>query len=117
MQMHQAMMAAEGADISEAYLSKMRAHHRGAIALSDIVIAQGTDPKVRAAAEKTKNVQANEAAMVQRMLAGKPMSMAEPMEQEAPSQARASGGQSKLYPSTSATAASTKMGNMSNMKM
>lgn len=93
MEMHQAMMAALGADISETYLRKMLAHHRGAIAMSDVVIAQGTDPKVLAAAQKTKATQAKEAAMIEDILAGKPMAMAAPV---AP--------QSKPAPSTAATA-------------
>lgn len=71
MAMHQAMMAANGGDASETYLRKMREHHRGAIAMSDVVIAKGTDPKVRAAAEKVRTVQAKEVEMIDAMLAGK----------------------------------------------
>ena len=67
--MHQTMMAATGTDISETYLRKMLEHHRGAVALSEIVIARGSDPKVRAAAEKTKAVQTKEVAMIEAMLA------------------------------------------------
>lgn len=93
MEMHHAMMAAMGADISETYLRKMLAHHRGAIAMSGVVIAQGTDPKVLAAAQKTKATQAKEVAMIEDILAGKPMAMAAPV---AP--------QSKPAPSTAATA-------------
>ena len=78
MTMHHSMMAASGADISETYLRKMLEHHRGAVALSDIVIAQGSDPKVRAAAEKTKAVQAKEVTMIEAMLAGKPMAGGSP---------------------------------------
>lgn len=76
MAMHEAMMSAKGANVSETYLRKMLAHHRGAIALSDVVIAQGTDSRVRAAAQKTRADQAKEAAMIEAMLAGKPMVMA-----------------------------------------
>lgn len=76
LEMHRAMMAASSPDISEAYLRKMLAHHRGAIALSDAVIANGSDPKVRAAAQKTKADQTREVAMIEAMLAGKPMATA-----------------------------------------
>lgn len=73
LEMHRAMMAASSPDVSEAYLRKMLAHHRGAIALSDAVIAKGSDPKVLAAAQKTKADQTREVAMIEAMLAGKPM--------------------------------------------
>lgn len=73
LEMHRAMMAASSPDVSEAYLLKMLAHHRGAIALSDAVIAKGSDPKVRAVAQKTKADQTREVAMIKAMLAGKPM--------------------------------------------
>ena len=82
--MHDAMMAAGGADASETYFRKMLEHHRGAIALSDVVIKQGTDPRVRAAAQKTKTVQAKEASMIEAMLARKPMAMSGPMSKSAP---------------------------------
>jgi uncharacterized protein (DUF305 family) len=77
MAMHEAMMAATGADVSKLYLRKMLAHHDGGVALSEIAIAKGKDAKVRAAAEKTRSDQAKEAAMVKDMLAGKPMNMAD----------------------------------------
>lgn len=75
MTMHDEMMAAKGADVSETYLRKMVAHHRGAVALSDVVLAKGTDAKIRAVAQKTKTDQTKEAAMIEAMLAGKPMPM------------------------------------------
>jgi uncharacterized protein (DUF305 family) len=129
MEMHQAMMAAQGADISETYLRKMLAHHRGAVALSDVVIAQGTDAKVRAAAQKAKAVQAKEAAMIEDMLAGKPMTMAAPAAPQptptdrvsvtapkpAPSPAKSRATVPK--PTPFATAPDHKMDDMSNMKM
>lgn len=74
MAMHQAMMSAKGANISETYLRKMLEHHRGAVALSDVVIAQGIDSRVRAIAQKTRADQAREATMLEAMLAGQPMS-------------------------------------------
>ena len=54
MQMHEAMMAARGADISETYLRKMLAHHQGAVAMSDVALANGATGVVRAQIEKTR---------------------------------------------------------------
>ena len=73
MTMHDEMMAAKGADASATYLRKMVAHHRGAVALSDVVLAKGSDAKIRAFAQKTKTDQMKEAAMIESMLAGRPM--------------------------------------------
>ena len=74
--MHEAMMAAKGADVSETYLRKMLEHHRGAIALSDVVLANGATGGVRTAAQKVKTVQAKEISIIEAMLAGEPMPMA-----------------------------------------
>ena len=41
MQMHNAMMAATGADISETYLRKMLEHHKGGVTMSDVALANG----------------------------------------------------------------------------
>ena len=49
-QMHERMMAAAGADPSETWIRKMIEHHRGAVAMSDIVLAQNPTPQVRAEA-------------------------------------------------------------------
>lgn len=75
MTMHDGMMAAKGADASETYLRKMVAHHRGAVALSDVVLAKGSEAKIREIAQKTKTDQAKEAGMIEAMLAGEPMPM------------------------------------------
>lgn len=74
--MHEAMMAAKGADVSETYLRKMLEHHRGAVALADVVLANGATGRVRAAAQKVKTDQSKEASMIEAMLAGEPMPMA-----------------------------------------
>ena len=73
MEMHNAMMAANGASISEAYLRKMLAHHQGAVAMSDIALANGATGAIRAQIEKTKATQQKEVAMVEAMLRGEPM--------------------------------------------
>jgi uncharacterized protein (DUF305 family) len=73
-QMHQAMMAAKGADISETWTRKMLEHHRGAVAMSDALLQRGNPtPDVRRAAEKTKSDQQKEIEMLERMLRGQPM--------------------------------------------
>ena len=69
--MHDAMMAAKGADVSETYLRKMLAHHTGAIAMSKVVLAQqGVSPGIRARAEKVRIDQQEEIAMAESMLRG-----------------------------------------------
>lgn len=76
MQMHNAMMAASGANISETYLRKMLAHHQGAVAMSDVALANGATGAVRAQIEKTKATQQREIALVEAMLRGEPMTAA-----------------------------------------
>ncbi len=73
MEMHNAMMAATGANISETYLRKMLAHHQGAVSMSDIALANGATGAVRAQIKKTKASQQKEIAMVEAMLRGEPM--------------------------------------------
>ena len=75
MEMHNAMMAAKGADISETYLRKMLEHHKGAVAMSNIALANGATGAVRAQIEKTKADQQKEADMIEAMLRGEPMTM------------------------------------------
>ncbi|HET7710098.1 MAG TPA: DUF305 domain-containing protein [Sphingomicrobium sp.] len=77
-QMRAAMMAATGADVSETYLRKMLAHHQGAVAMSDIALANGASGAIRAQIEKTKADQQKEAAMVEAMLRGEPIPTAPP---------------------------------------
>lgn len=73
MQMHNAMMAASGANVSETYNRKMLAHHQGAVAMSDVALANGATGAVRAQIEKTKATQQREIAHVEAMLRGEPM--------------------------------------------
>ena len=74
-EMHSEMMAASGATPSETYLSKMLAHHRGAVAMSDIALANGATGAVRAQIEETRAEQLKEIAMVEAMLRGERMTM------------------------------------------
>lgn len=70
--MHEDMMAASGANASETYLAKMLAHHRGAVAMSDIALANGATGTVRAQIEETRAEQLKEVAMVEAMQRGGP---------------------------------------------
>ena len=63
------MMAATGANVAEMYLRKMLAHHKGALALSDIVLARSSDPKVKEAAAAVKADQTREVRDTEAMLA------------------------------------------------
>lgn len=73
MQMHNAMMGANGVDVSETYLRKMFEHHKGAVAMSDVALANGATGAVQAQIEKTKKVQQKEIAQVEAMLRGDAM--------------------------------------------
>lgn len=74
-EMHSKMMGASGATPSETYLAKMLAHHRGAVAMSDIALANGATGAVRAQIEETRAEQLKEVGMVEAMLRGEPMAM------------------------------------------
>jgi uncharacterized protein (DUF305 family) len=76
MDMHQKMMAASGADISQTYMRKMLEHHKGAVAMSDIALANGVTGTLRSQVEKTRSDQRKEIAMVEAMLRGEPMQSA-----------------------------------------
>lgn len=73
--MHGEMMAASGATPSEIYLAKMLAHHRGAVAMSDVALASGATGAVRTQIQKTRTEQMKEVAMVEAMQRGEPMTM------------------------------------------
>ena len=68
MQMHERMMAAQGANASETWVRKMIEHHRGAIAMNDILMRQGGDPAVLDKARKTSADQGKEVQQLQRLL-------------------------------------------------
>ena len=59
-QMHQAMMQAHGADPQETFALKMIEHHRGAIAMSEVLMQQNPDAELRQMAEKTMAMQRQE---------------------------------------------------------
>jgi uncharacterized protein (DUF305 family) len=68
--MHDQMMAATGTNPAETWARKMIAHHQGAIDMSQILIDQGGDPEVVAAARRTIEMQRREISELERMLGG-----------------------------------------------
>lgn len=77
-QMHDAMMAAKGADISDTFVRKMLEHHKGAMALSDIALANGATGTIRSQIEKTKAEQQKEIEHIEGMLSSTATASAEP---------------------------------------
>jgi uncharacterized protein (DUF305 family) len=71
--MHQQMMAASGANISETWARKMIAHHQGAVDMSEMLIRQGGNPQVVAMARKVAEDQRGEIAHLEAMLRGEAM--------------------------------------------
>lgn len=69
-EMHEAMMAAEGSDPSHTFVRKMIPHHQGAIAMSQIVLAQGNDERVAAIARRIVADQEVEIAELRAILSG-----------------------------------------------
>ena len=69
-QMHQAMMAAKGADISETFMRKMLEHHRGGVAMSDVALQNGVSGTLRQQVQKTRDDQQKDAEMIEAMLSG-----------------------------------------------
>jgi len=65
MDMHQKMMSAMGADATETWVRKMIEHHRGAIAMSRIVLRDTKDAKVRMMANKAVTEQMREVGELQ----------------------------------------------------
>ena len=68
MQMMERMQAAQGDEPSETWTRKMIEHHRGAIAMSDILLAQGGDPQVLEKARMTSEMQRKEIAELEALL-------------------------------------------------
>ena len=69
-QMHDAMMAAKSGDLSDTFIRKMLEHHKGAVALSDIALANGATGAIRSQIEKTKAEQRKETEHIEGMLSG-----------------------------------------------
>ena len=71
MDMHEKMMAAKGADVSETFMRKMLEHHKGAVAMSDVALQNGVSGALREQVQKTRDDNVKEARMVEAMLGGK----------------------------------------------
>lgn len=74
MAMQQKMMKAKGANASETWTRKMIEHHRGAVAMSQIVLRESPDAKTRQMAQKAIAEQNKSIGELQAMLRsmGKP---------------------------------------------
>lgn len=72
MQMHERMMAATGANPSETWMRKMAEHHKGAIDMSNVALAQQPSAQVREKAQKTRTDQQKESEKLERMMRGEP---------------------------------------------
>ena len=74
MNMHRKMMMAKAGEPSELWTRKMIEHHRGAIAMSRVALAQATDPQTRKMAQMTITAQGREITKMQAWLRshGKP---------------------------------------------
>ncbi len=75
--MHQAMMAASGANLSETWARKMITHHQGAVEMSEVLIRQGGNPQALAMARRIAEDQRREIAHLEAMLRGEVMPAAE----------------------------------------
>lgn len=69
--MHEAMMGAHGADVSETWARKMVPHHQGALDMSEIVVREGRDAAIRRMAQKTIEMQTQDIAELRRWLDGR----------------------------------------------
>ncbi|MBY0520615.1 MAG: DUF305 domain-containing protein [Sphingomonas sp.] len=74
MDMHMTMMMAKAGDASEKWTRKMIEHHRGAIAMSRVALAQATDADTKRLAQMTIDMQEKDIGELQRWLSshGKP---------------------------------------------
>jgi uncharacterized protein (DUF305 family) len=64
-EMHRRMGTASGETLEEAYIAKMVEHHRGAVAMADVALAQSRDPEIRRMAQAVKDTQTREIAEMQ----------------------------------------------------
>ena len=61
-EMHRLMAAASGETVDQAYIAKMIAHHRGAVAMAEIALRDSRDPEVRRMAQAVIDTQTREIA-------------------------------------------------------
>lgn len=102
MKMHEAMMAAKGADAAETWARRMIEHHRGGVEMSNIVLQNGAAGEVRQMAQKTIREQNKDIEDLQKLLRGETPAAARP---EPSTAAKATAGPApKASPSARATA-------------
>lgn len=66
--MHDAMMEAQGADLSETWLRKMLAHHKGAVEMANVLLRQkNVSPAIHNKAEAVRNDKQREIQMVEHL--------------------------------------------------
>jgi len=63
--MHTGMARASGQTVDQAYIAKMIEHHRGAVAMAEVALAQSRDPEVRRMAQIVVDTQTREIAEMQ----------------------------------------------------
>lgn len=85
--MHDQMMAATGASLSQIWARKMIAHHQGAVDMSEVLIRQGGDSDVLAMARRTAKDQRAEIAHLEAMLRGEAMPAADTPAAPSPAEA------------------------------
>lgn len=66
--MHQAMMKANDSDPDRAFALKMIEHHRGGIAMSDVLQRHGDDAELKGMARKSSDMQKKEISELQAWL-------------------------------------------------
>jgi len=99
MQMHDRMMAAKGANVSDTWAAKMIEHHRGAIAMSETLLAEEPDSRFAASARMVIGDQTAEIDKLETMLRPAASATASPP-------APAAGGVTSTTPAGSRTGAS-----------
>ena len=70
MQMSDRMMTAKGADAAETWARKMIEHHRGAVEMAKLVLANGAAGEVREMAQKTVREQTKDISDLEKLLRG-----------------------------------------------
>ena len=98
MTMHDAMMAVRGSDRSDTWLRKMLELHKGAVAMSDIALANGAVGAVGAQVEKARAAQKKEIEHIEAMLAGEQTGSEPAMTEPTPAGARQKAAAAKPVP-------------------
>jgi uncharacterized protein (DUF305 family) len=70
--MHERMTVDASASVDRAFVTAMIAHHQGAIDMAKVILAFGSDPKIRTLAEQVIRAQEGEIAFMQQLQAEQP---------------------------------------------